>query len=140
MPVANLFSEIIATSVLVLVAGAITSKLVLSTGAAAGLTPYLVSCLVWGIGLSLGGTTGYAINPARDFGPRLAHFVLPIAGKEHSDWGYAAYSHLGAGHWRRASGGLFSTLGCALDRPSRTQTVIRGAAEGERVRFGWLRL
>lgn len=95
MPVANLFSEIIATSVLVLVAGAITSKLVLSTGAAAGLTPYLVSCLVWGIGLSLGGTTGYAINPARDFGPRLAHFVLPIAGKEHSDWGYAAIPILG---------------------------------------------
>ena len=94
-PAANLVSEIIATSVLVLVAGAITSKLVLSTGAAAGLSPYLVSCLVWGIGLSLGGTTGYAINPARDLGPRLAHFVLPIAGKEHSDWGYSPIPILG---------------------------------------------
>jgi glycerol uptake facilitator protein len=45
--------------------------------------------LVWGIGLSLGGPTGYAINPARDLGPRLAHAVLPIAGKGSSDWGYA---------------------------------------------------
>jgi glycerol uptake facilitator protein len=89
-PMANLTSEVIATAVLVLVAGAMSSKLVLSTGGAAGLTPYLVSCLVWGIGLSLGGTTGYAINPARDLGPRLAHFFLPIAGKGDSDWAYAA--------------------------------------------------
>jgi glycerol uptake facilitator protein len=46
-------------------------------------------CLVWAIGLSLGGTTGYAINPARDLGPRIAHAVLPIAGKGNSDWSYA---------------------------------------------------
>ncbi len=85
----NLLSEMIATATLILVAGAISSKLVLSTGAAAGLSPYLVSCVVWGIGLSLGGTTGYAINPARDFGPRCAHAVLPIAGKGGSDWSYA---------------------------------------------------
>jgi glycerol uptake facilitator protein len=45
--------------------------------------------LVLGIGLSLGGPTGYAINPARDLGPRIAHFVLPIPGKRNSDWGYA---------------------------------------------------
>jgi glycerol uptake facilitator protein len=51
--------------------------------------------LVWGIGLSLGGTTGYAINPARDFAPRLAHTILPIAGKGGSDWGYAAIPLLG---------------------------------------------
>jgi glycerol uptake facilitator protein len=89
-PIANLTSEIIATAVLVLVVGAMSSKLVLPTGESAGLTPYLVSCLVWGIGLSLGGTTGYAMNPARDLGPRLAHFVLPIAGKAKSDWAYAA--------------------------------------------------
>jgi glycerol uptake facilitator protein len=44
---------------------------------------------VWGIGLSLGGPTGYAINPARDLGPRIAHAILPIAGKGPSDWGYA---------------------------------------------------
>jgi glycerol uptake facilitator protein len=86
---ANFFSESVATFVLVIVAGSMSSKLVLSTGAVAGLSPYLVSCLVWGIGLSLGGTTGYAINPARDLGPRMAHAVLPIAGKGGSDWRYA---------------------------------------------------
>jgi glycerol uptake facilitator protein len=55
----------------------------------AGLGPLLVGGLVWGIGLSLGGPTGYAINPARDLGPRIAHAVLPIAGKGGSDWGYS---------------------------------------------------
>jgi glycerol uptake facilitator protein len=54
-----------------------------------GLQPLLVGVLVLGIGLSLGGPTGYAINPARDLGPRLAHAVLPIPGKGSSDWGYA---------------------------------------------------
>ena len=81
-PIANLLSEVIATFVLVFVAAAIFSKrssadAILSPG----LGPWLVGSLVWGIGLSLGGTTGYAINPARDFGPRLAHAVLPISGK-----------------------------------------------------------
>jgi glycerol uptake facilitator protein len=52
-----------------------------------GLVP--VAFLVFGIGLSLGGTTGYAINPARDLGPRIAHFLLPVPGKRDSDWGYA---------------------------------------------------
>ena len=52
-------------------------------------SPLLVGLLVWAIGLSLGGTTGYAINPARDLGPRLAHALLPIPGKRDSDWGYA---------------------------------------------------
>jgi glycerol uptake facilitator protein len=56
---------------------------------ASGLTPLLVGLLVWGIGLSLGGPTGYAINPARDLGPRLAHFLLPIPGKRDPDWSYA---------------------------------------------------
>ena len=75
---------------LVLVANAIGSKAVSASGPAAGLGPYLVGSLVWGIGLSLGGTTGYAINPARDLGPRLAHAMLPIAGKGDSEWNYAA--------------------------------------------------
>jgi len=80
---------------LVLVVGAIFSKAVAASGPASGLGPYLVAALVWGIGLSLGGTTGYAINPARDIGPRLAHAVLPVAGKGPSDWGYAVVPILG---------------------------------------------
>jgi glycerol uptake facilitator protein len=92
---ANLVSEILGTLVLVLVVGAIFSKAVAVSGPASGLGPYLVAALVWGIGLSLGGTTGYAINPARDLGPRLAHAVLPIAGKGGSDWGYAFVPVLG---------------------------------------------
>ena len=52
-----------------------------------GLLP--VGLLVFGIGMSLGGTTGYAINPARDLGPRLVHALLPIRGKRDSDWSYA---------------------------------------------------
>jgi glycerol uptake facilitator protein len=94
--VANLVSEIIGTLVLVFVVAAIFSKAVATAG---GLPPgfgaYLVACLVWGIGLSLGGTTGYAINPARDLGPRIAHAILPIAGKGTSDWTYAAVPVIG---------------------------------------------
>ena len=86
---ANLMSEIIASFVLVLVVGAIFSKAATNGSPAPGLGPYLVASLVWGIGLSLGGTTGYAINPARDLGPRLAHALLPIHGKGGSDWSYA---------------------------------------------------
>lgn len=81
---ANLLSEIIGTFVLVLG--------ILTIGAnkfAEGLNPLIVGLLVVVIGMSLGGTTGYAINPARDLGPRIAHFVLPIAGKGSSDWAYA---------------------------------------------------
>ena len=74
---------------LVLVAGAIGSHGVSAIGPAPALGPWLVACLVWGIGLSLGSTTGYAINPGRDFGPRLAHQLLPIAGKGSSNWSYA---------------------------------------------------
>jgi glycerol uptake facilitator protein len=91
----NLASEIIATFVLVLVAAAIFSARVSATGPVAGLGPYLVASLVWGIGLSLGGTTGYAINPARDLGPRIAHAVLPISGKRDSDWAYAPIPVIG---------------------------------------------
>ena len=86
---ANLLSETVGTFVLVFVVGAIFSKRVAASGPAPGLGAYLVGSLVWGIGLSLGGTTGYAINPARDLGPRIAHAILPIAGKGGSDWSYA---------------------------------------------------
>jgi glycerol uptake facilitator protein len=92
---ANLVSEVIGTLVLVFVVGAIFSKAVAGTGLVSGLGAYLVAALVWGIGLSLGGTTGYAINPARDFGPRMAHAILPIAGKGTSDWSYAIVPILG---------------------------------------------
>jgi len=92
---ANLASEILATFVLVFVVGAIFSKSVAANGPAAGLGAYLVGSLVWGIGLSLGGTTGYAINPARDLGPRLTHALLPIAGKGSSDWSYAPVPVIG---------------------------------------------
>lgn len=85
----NLLGEVVGTFILVLVAGAIGSRGVSATGPAPGLGPWLVASLVWGIGLSLGSTTGYAINPARDLGPRLMHFLLPIAGKGPSNWRYA---------------------------------------------------
>jgi len=86
---ANLISEIIGTMVLLIGVIALYAE----TGS--GLSPYLVGVLVWAIGLSLGGTTGYAINPARDLGPRIAHAILPIAGKGGSDWGYAWVPVLG---------------------------------------------
>ena len=54
-----------------------------------------VAIVVWVIGLSLGGTTGYAINPARDLGPRIMHAILPIKNKHHSDWSYAWIPVLG---------------------------------------------
>jgi glycerol uptake facilitator protein len=60
-----------------------------SLQASSGLGPLAVALLVVGIGVSLGGPTGYAINPARDLGPRIAHFVLPIKGKGSSDWAYS---------------------------------------------------
>jgi glycerol uptake facilitator protein len=92
---ANLISEIIGTFVLVFVVGAMFSKAVAGIGYTSGLSAYLVAALVWGIGLSLGGTTGYAINPARDLGPRIAHALLPIAGKGPSGWSYAIVPILG---------------------------------------------
>jgi glycerol uptake facilitator protein len=64
-------------------------NLVPNSGFSTGFGPFLVGVFVWSIGLSLGGPTGYAINPARDLGPRLAHALLPIPAKDGSDWGYA---------------------------------------------------
>lgn len=90
-PGMNVITEIIGTFVLVLGVLAIQSvkNLKPELGFSTGLGPLLVGILVWSIGLSLGGPTGYAINPARDLGPRLAHAFLPIPGKIDSDWGYA---------------------------------------------------
>ncbi len=90
----NLVSEIIGTFVLVYGILAIKGVVMDPSGAAVpinmgalGIIP--VAFLVWVIGLALGGTTGYAINPARDLGPRIMHAILPIPGKGPSDWGYA---------------------------------------------------
>ena len=86
---ANLITEIIGTFILVFGVFGIFAYSGEVGGSAAALNPLLVGLLVLGIGLSLGGPTGYAINPARDLGPRIAHAVLPIAGKGGNDWGYA---------------------------------------------------
>ena len=82
----NLLTEIIGTFVLVFGVLAISAN---AGPAQSGVTPLLIGLLVWGIGLSLGAPTGYAINPARDLGPRVAHALLPIPGKGSSDWGYS---------------------------------------------------
>lgn len=88
----NLISEVIGTFVLIFVifhftdAAMGTDKTPIGLGSIGALP---VTFLVWVIGLSLGGTTGYAINPARDLGPRIMHAVLPIAGKGGNDWNYA---------------------------------------------------
>jgi glycerol uptake facilitator protein len=92
---ANVLSEVIGTFVLVFVAAAISSDNLSPNGLAPGFGPFLVGLLVWGIGLSLGGPTGYAINPARDLGPRIAHALLPIAGKGSSGWDYAPIPIIG---------------------------------------------
>ena len=79
----NLVAEVIGTAILVVGVVSLYSQ------SGSGVAPFLVGILVWSIGLSLGGPTGYAINPARDLGPRIAHAILPIAGKGGNDWGYA---------------------------------------------------
>ena len=94
----NLFCEIVGTGVLmfgILSIGANASELTqdgtidLSAVFSTGINPLLVGFLVWAIGMSLGGPTGYAINPARDLAPRIAHALLPIPGKGGSDWSYS---------------------------------------------------
>jgi glycerol uptake facilitator protein len=112
--VPNLLTETIGTAVLmfgVLAIGAnaleiqAASEIDLSAVYSTGIAPLLVGFLVWGIGLSLGGPTGYAINPARDLGPRIAHALLPIAGKGDSDWSYAWIPVVGP-----LLGGVFGAL------------------------------
>ncbi len=78
----NFISEFLGTFIMGLVGGTLGSI-------QNGLGPFAVGLMIWAIGVSLGGTTGYAINPARDLGPRIAHAILPISGKGSSDWGYA---------------------------------------------------
>lgn len=106
-PIANLITEAIGTAVLVLGLLAVLTprNLLPNSGFDIGLAPLLVGVLVWSIGLSLGGPTGYAINPARDLGPRIAHCLLPIAGKGGSDWAYA---------WVPVAGPILGGIGGAV--------------------------
>ncbi len=103
-PVSNFVTELVGTAVLLFGILAIADnaqmlatpdQLDLSTVFSSGLQPLLVGFLVWSIGLSLGGATGYAINPARDLAPRIAHFLLPIPGKRDSNWRYSWVPVLG---------------------------------------------
>jgi glycerol uptake facilitator protein len=112
-PIANLFSEAVGTFVLIFVVFYFTNpeigdeKTPIGMGAL-GAIP--VSFLVWAIGLSLGGTTGYAINPARDLGPRLVHALIPIKNKCHSDWPYAWVPIVGPVLGAAAAALLYSLL------------------------------
>jgi glycerol uptake facilitator protein len=98
-PISNIITEVVGTFVLVFGVMAIFAD---EATAGTGLGGLIVGLLVLGIGLSLGGPTGYAINPARDLGPRIMHAILPIPGKGGSDWGYS---------WVPVVGPL---IGCAL--------------------------
>jgi glycerol uptake facilitator protein len=103
----NLFSEVVGTFVLVFgVLNLATPDVGLGS-----LDALPVGLLVLAIGLSLGGTTGYAINPARDLGPRIAHALLPISGKGSSDWGYAWIPVVGPLLGGAAAALLFTALG-----------------------------
>jgi len=119
-PIPNLITEIIGTAVLLFgilaiaanaqtlsKAGDVDLTLVFSRG----LQPLLVGVLVLGIGVSLGGPTGYAINPARDLGPRLAHALLPIPGKGGSDWEYAWIPIIGPLIGGVLGAGLYALVG-----------------------------
>jgi glycerol uptake facilitator protein len=102
---ANIISEVIGTFLLVLVIASIVKN-----GPAPGLVPLLVGATVWAIGSGLGGTTGFAINPARDLGPRIAHAILPIPGKGGSDFGYGFTVPVLGGLIGGALAGLFIKL------------------------------
>ena len=119
-PASNLLCEIIGTATLVFGILGIAGNAQLMVGAGGldlssvfshGLNPLLVGVLVLGIGLSLGGPTGYAINPARDFGPRLVHALLPIPGKRDSNWSYAWIPILGPILGGLAGAGLYALIG-----------------------------
>jgi glycerol uptake facilitator protein len=119
-PLSNVISEIIGTAVLLfgILAIAANAQTLSKPGDvdltfvfSRGLQPLLVGVLVMGIGMSLGGPTGYAINPARDLGPRLAHALLPIPGKGTSDWDYAWVPIVGPLIGGVAGAGLYFVLG-----------------------------
>lgn len=109
----NLFSEVIGTFVLVFTVLFFTDATIAKTEEVIGLGSLgalPVALLVWGIGLSLGGTTGYAINPARDLGPRIMHALMPIKEKGSSDWAYSWVPILGPVLGGTFAAGLFLLL------------------------------
>ncbi len=109
----NLFSEVIGTFVLVFTVLFFTDASIANTKEVIGLGSLgalPVALLVWGIGLSLGGTTGYAINPARDLGPRIMHALMPIKEKGSSDWAYSWVPVLGPVLGGTLAAGLFLLL------------------------------
>ncbi len=117
---ANVIGEIIGTAVLLFGILAIAANaqtlskpgdVDLSFVFSRGLQPLLVGVLILGIGLSLGGPTGYSLNPARDLGPRIAHAILPIAGKGSSDWEYSWIPVIGPIIGGIAGAGLFAVIG-----------------------------
>jgi glycerol uptake facilitator protein len=120
-PVANLITEIIGTFVLVFGILGFFATAATTDTALGGL---LVGLLVFAIGLSLGGPTGYAINPARDLGPRIMHAILPIAGKGTSDWSYAWVPVVGP-----LVGGALGAVGFELFFPAEL-VDLNGAATG----------
>lgn len=111
----NFLSELLGTFVLILVIlynkGVNMGDEVATPIGMGSLGAIPVAFLVWAIGLGLGGTTGYAINPARDFGPRLMHQLLPIKGKGSSDWGYAWVPILGPIAGAALAAGVFMVVG-----------------------------
>lgn len=111
----NFFSELVGTFVLIIVilynAGVKIEDTDQTPIGMGSLGAIPVAFLVWVIGLALGGTTGYAINPARDFGPRLMHSILPIKGKGSSDWGYAWVPILGPIAGAAIAAGLYLVAG-----------------------------
>ena len=111
----NLFCEVIGTMLLIVVVAAIGSKALAPTGLTSGTGPYFVSILVWAIGLSLGGTTGYAINPARDFGPRCG--ACDIAG------GWEGKLRLGV--CANPSGGAFARCGAGCGNHQGSRNFLR---------------
>ena len=108
----NFLSEFIATCLLVFIILALgtsgnTANIMGTTISEGGLGAFPVTYLIMALGMSLGGTTGYAMNPARDLGPRFAHFILPIEGKRDSGWGYSWVPVAGPLLGAVAAAGLF---------------------------------
>ncbi|UOY92053.1 aquaporin family protein [Ectobacillus sp. JY-23] len=121
-PFANLLSELIGTFILVFGILAIGANKFTD-----GLNPFIVGFLVVSIGLSLGGTTGYAINPARDLGPRLAHFLLPIPGKGASNWRYAWIPIVGPILGGSLGGMFYRTVFVGKEAPALLYVLIASA-------------